>query len=57
MVIELGGYLKSIKCKPKRTKIFKELSDSIRELALAFIPLLDNPEFIALWTKLLEYAL
>ncbi len=57
MISKLGKALREIKAKPKRHKLFTELSDSIREMCLSFTPILDNPEFLNIWTRLLNLAL
>lgn len=40
MISKLGKYLREIKAKPKKERIFTECSDSIREMALSFVPLI-----------------
>jgi hypothetical protein len=57
MISKIGKYLREIKSKPKRERIFTELATSIRELALSFIPILENPNFLRVWSQLLEYGL
>ena len=49
MISKIGKYLREIKAKPKREKIFTQLATDIRELALSFIPILENPDFLKLW--------
>ena len=49
MISKIGKYLREIKAKPKREKIFTSLAEQIRELALSFIPILENPDFLKLW--------
>jgi len=57
MLSKIGKYLREIKAKPKRERIFTELATIVRDLALSFTPLLENPDFLKIWTKLLEYGL
>ena len=49
MISKIGKYLREIKAKPKREKIFTNLAEQIRELALSFVPILENPDFLKLW--------
>lgn len=39
ILFKLGKYLREIKAKPKRERIFKEISDKIRNIAISFVPL------------------
>jgi len=57
MISKLGKYLREIKSKPKRERIFTECTDSIREMSLSSIPLIENPAFWTLWGTFIEYAL
>ncbi len=57
MISKLGKYLREIKAKPKRERIFKECTNSIREMSLSFVPLIENPGFWDLWGTFIEYAL
>lgn len=50
MISKIGKYLRETKAKPKREKMFNDLSNTIRELSLSFIPLLENPQFLEIWT-------
>jgi hypothetical protein len=49
MLSKIGKYLRELKSKRKRERIFTELANIIRELALSFIPILDNPDFLKIW--------
>jgi hypothetical protein len=40
MISKIGKYLREIKSKPKREKVFKQLSQKIRDLSISFTPLL-----------------
>jgi hypothetical protein len=57
MISKLGKYLREIKAKPKRERIFSKLCNDIREMALSFTPLMQNPQFLDSWSTLIEYAL
>lgn len=57
MVAKIGKFLREIKSKPKRERIFTGLANKIRNVALSFTPLTENPEFIEIWTQLIEYGL
>jgi hypothetical protein len=57
MISKLGKYLREIKAKPKRERIFSALCKEIREMCLSFVPLLENPKFLDTWGTLLEYAI
>ena len=57
MISKLGKYLRELKAKPKRDRIFTALCTSIRNICLSFTPLLKNPEFFEIWGNLIEYAL
>jgi hypothetical protein len=53
MISKIGKYLREKKGQP-RNKLFTDLSNKIRELILSFCPILANPDFVALWARLLE---
>lgn len=50
MISKIGKFLREIKSKPKRERIFTALSTKIRNLALSFTPLMENPEFLEVWS-------
>ena len=49
MISKIGKYLREIKSKPKKERIFSLLSGKIRNIALSFTPILENPEFLETW--------
>jgi len=57
MISKLGKYLREIKAKPKRERIFNKLTEDIRKMSLSFTPLLENPSFLEIWYTFIEYAL
>ena len=56
MISKIGKYLREIKSKPKREKVFKQISQKIRDLSISFTPLLQNELFYDIWSQLLEFG-